>query len=189
MLGKRLYKTSMLNVFRLVIAALVIFFFNNFYLETFTYENLQLNRRFRILDVIDYHYHYPAEFITFFCLIIIPAVYYGFIRGVRFYEKGFIFNRGLPFLNKAISYSDIKTYKLLHPKKAISIHANNGDIFVIADNSVERVIAILDQQNIHGDLAQDNYVRLFGNYKKFLMMVVGFTVFIFIFKKLGLFHP
>ena len=188
MLGKKLYKTSMLNLFRLGILAIVVFFFNDFYLDTFTYENFQADGRFKILDVINYHYRYPNEFITFFCLILIPAVYYGVIRGVRFHEKGFVYNRGLPFFNKAIFYTDIKTYKLLHPKKAISIHSQNGDIFVIADNTVERVIAILDQHNIQGDLAQDDYVRLISNYKKFLMMVIGFTTFVFIIKRLGLFH-
>jgi hypothetical protein len=186
MLGKKLYKTSMLNIFRLGIFALVLFFFNDFYLDTFTYEKFQVLRRFKFLDVFDYHLKYPREFISFFCLILIPAFYYSLIRGVRFYEKGFIYNRGLPFFNKAIIYSDIKTYKLLHPNKAISIHSNNGDVFVIADNTAERVIAILDQHNIQGDLAQDDYVRLISNYKKFLLMVIGFTVFVFVIKRLGL---
>lgn len=188
MLGKKLYKTSMLNIFRLGIFALVLFFFNDFYLDTFTYEKFQVLRRFKFLDVFDYHYKYPREFISFFCLILIPAFYYGLIRGVRFYEKGFIYNRGLPFFNKAIMYSDIKTYKLLHPNKAISIHSKNGDVFVIADNTAERVIAILDQHNIQGDLAQDDYVRLITNYKKFFLMVVGFTLFIFVLKKIGAFQ-
>lgn len=188
MLGKKLYKTSMLNTFRLAILAIVVFFFNGFYLETFTYENFQLERKFKILDVIDYHYRYPNEFITFFLLVIIPAVYYGFIRGVRFHEKGFVYNRGLPFFNKAINYEEIKNYKLLHPKKAISIHSQKGDVFVVADNNVERVIAILDQHNIKGDLAQDDYVKLISNYKKFMLMVIVFTVFVFVFKKLNLFQ-
>jgi len=187
MLGKKLYSTSMLNIFRLGIFAIVLFFFNDFYLDTFTYEKFQAGGRFKILDVLNYHLKYPLEFFTFFSLILIPSFYYGLIRGVRFYEKGFVYNRGLPFMNKAVSYPEIKTYKLLHPQKAISIHSNSGDVFVIADNTVERVIAILDQQNIQGDLAQDDYVRLISNYKKFLYMVIGFSIFIFIIKRLGLF--
>lgn len=186
MLGKKLYKTSMVNIFRLGIFAIVVFFFNDFYLDTFTYENFQAGGRFKILDVFNYHYRYPAEFISFCSLIIIPALYFGFIRGVRFYEKGFIYNRGLPFFNKAVLYSNIKTYKLLHPNKAISIHSSSGDVYVIADNNAERVIAILDQHHIQGDLAQDDYVRLISNYRKFLLMVIGFSLFVFIIKKLGL---
>lgn len=187
MLGKKLYKTSMLHLFRMILFAIVLFFFNDFYLETFTYEKFQAAGRFEILDVINYHYRYPHEFMTFFFLVIGPAFYYCFFRGVGFYEKGFIYNRGLPFFNKAILYTEIKTYKLLHPNKAISIHSANGDVFVIADNNVERVIAILDQHNISGDLAQDDYVRLISNYRKFMILVVGFTLFLFFIKKIGLF--
>jgi hypothetical protein len=187
MLGRKLYKTSMLNIFRLIIWAITIFFFNDFYLETFTYEKFQNVGRFKILDVVEFHYTYPHEFITFFCLIIIPAVYYGLIRGVKFCEKGFIYNRGLPFLNKSVLYEDVKTYKLLHPKKAISIHTHKGDVFVIADNHAERVIAILDQHNIKGDLAQDDYVRLMANYGKFATIVIVFTIVLFVTKKIGLF--
>lgn len=186
MLGKKLYKTSMLNIFRLGILAIVIFFFNDFYLDTFTYEKFQVLRRFQFLDVLHYHLKYPREFISFFCLILIPAIYYGLIRGIRFYEKGFVYNRGIPFMNRAVMYGDVKTYKLLHPNKAVSIHTHKGDVFVIADNTAERVVAILDQHNIQGDLAQDDYVRLISNYKKFLMMVIGFTVFVFLIKRLGL---
>jgi hypothetical protein len=105
-MGKKLYKTSMLNLFRLIVLVVVIFFLNNFYLDTFTHENFQLEARFRILDVVNYHFRYPAEFITFFSIILIPAIYYAFIRGVSFYEKGFVFNRGLPFLNKKIFYNE-----------------------------------------------------------------------------------
>lgn len=187
MLGKKLYKTGMLNIFRLIILAIVIFFLNDFILDTYTYENFQLLRRFRILDVIEYHYKYPSEFITFFFLIIIPAIYYALIRGVRFHEKGFVFNRGLPFMNKVIPYSEVKTYKLLHPNLILTIHTMSGEVFLIADNTVERVIAILDQHHIQGDLARDDYANLITNFRKFIIVVLTFTFVVFIAKKLGLF--
>lgn len=189
MTGKKLYKTSMLNVFRLVVLLVFIFFLNDFYLDTFTHVNFQLERRFKILDVLNYHYRYPAEFITFFCLYFIPAVYYAFIRGVKFCEKGFVFNRGLPFLNRAVLYEEVKSYKLLHPEYAISVFTKSGDAFVIADNDMKRVIAILDQQNIHGDLARDDYTKLIANYRKFIYLVISFTAFLFLLKKCGLFLP
>jgi hypothetical protein len=186
MLGKKLYKTSMLNIFRLIILAIVIFFLNDFILDTYTYEKFQALRRFKILDVIEFHYRYPVEFITFFFLLIVPAFYYAFIRGVRFHEKGFVFNRGLPFMNKAVPYSEVKTYKLLHPKHVVTIHTIKGDVFLIADNTAERVIAILDQHNIKGDLAQDDYVRLITNFRKFIIVVLTFTLVVFLIKKSGL---
>lgn len=187
MLGKKLYKTSMLNIFRLAILAIVIFFLNDFILDTYTYEKFRADGRFQILDVIQYHYKYPAEFITFFFLIIVPAFYYSFIRGVRFFERGFVFNRGLPFMNTPVMYSDINTYKLLHPKHIVSIHTKNGQIYVIADNTVERVIAILDQHNIQGDLARDDYTNLIANFRKFVIVVLTFTLVVFLMKKFGLF--
>ncbi len=186
MLGKKLYKTSMLTGFRLFIFAVTAFFFHDFYLQTFTYEKFQAAGHFQFIDVFKYHYRYPYEFVTFFGLFIIPAIYYAFIRGVKFCEKGFLFNRGVPFLNRPILYSDVKSYKLLHPNKAITVQTQQGDVFVVADNNIERVIAILDQHNIPGDLKQDEYVKLIMNYRKFVIFVVGFTTLLFLLKRLGL---
>jgi hypothetical protein len=58
----------------------------------------------------------------------------------------------------------------------------------VADNNIERVIAILDQHNISGDLAQDEFVKLFANFKKFIFIVFAFTIVLFLVKKLGLFQ-
>jgi hypothetical protein len=188
MLGKKLYKTSMLNIFRLIILAIVIFFLNDFILDTYTYEKFQADGRFKIVDVIQYHYKYPSEFITFFLLIIVPAFYYSLIRGVCFHERGFVFNRGLPFMNTIVPYSDIKIYKLLHPKHIVTIHTNKGGVFLIADNSVERIVAILDQHHIQGDLARDDYANLITNFRKFIIIVLSFTLIVFVLKKIGLFQ-
>lgn len=186
MLGKKLYKATMLNVFRLMILAIVIFFLNDFVLNTYTYEKFQADGRFKILDVIQYHYKYPREFISFFLLVIVPAVYYSFIRGVRFYEKGFIFNHGLPFMNKTVLYTDVKKYKLLHPKHILTIHTEK-DVYLVPDNSLERVIAILDQHNIQGDFATDDFANLITNFRKFLIVVLSFTGVVFLLIKLGVF--
>jgi hypothetical protein len=187
MLGKKLYKTSMINVLKLIILVIVLIFLNDFILDTYTYEKFQADGRFKIIDVIQYHYKYPHEFIIFFFLFLAPAFYYSLIRGTRFFERGFIFNKGFPFLGKEVLYTDIKTYKLLHPNLLLSIHTKNGEIYLIADNSVERVIAILDQHNIQGDLARDDYANLITNFKKFILVVLSFTVLIFTLKKLGVF--
>jgi hypothetical protein len=195
MLGKRLYKTSMLNLFRLMVLAVVIFFFSDFYLETITAPKFQAmllelpNNTFmaRLLTFFKYLLMYPQDFFAFLGTIIVPAFYYAFIRGVRFHEKAFAFNRGIPFLNHIIKYEDVKRYKLFHPKYAISMHLHNGDSFVIADNSVERVIAILDQQNIPGDLG-DDYAKLFTNFKRVVIFVLCFTLLLFLIRKLGNFN-
>ncbi len=186
--AKKMYKTSMLLSFKLLILSIALFFFYDFYLETYSYEKFFKEAAYGPIAVLKFHYRYPAEFISFFFLVIVPAVYYSMIRGVKFCEKGFFYNRGLPFFNKFISYEDVKGYKLLHPNVALTITTQKGDIYVVADNNIERVIAILDQHNIQGDLAQDEYVKLFTNFKKFIYIVFAFTIALFLVKKLGLFQ-
>ncbi len=185
---KKMYKTSMLNSFRLLILAITIFFFYDFYLGTYSIEKFFTEREYGPLAVLKFHYRYPAEFISFFFLVIVPAFYYSLIRGVKFCEKGFYYNRGLPFMNKFVPYSEVKSFKLLHPKVAITITSQKGDLFVVADNDIERVIAILDQHNIAGNLAPDEYVKLFTNFKKFIYFVFAFTIVLFLIKKLGVFQ-
>jgi len=187
MLGKKLYKTSMLNLFKLVVLLVFMFFLNDFYLDTFTHEKFQLEAKFKIIDVLNYHFRYPKEFLYFFFLILVPCTYYSLIRGIKFYEKGFVFNRGLPFLSTTILYSQIDSYKILHPKYALSLTTKSGEIFIVADNSMERVLAIIDQQNIKGNLAGDEYVKMITNYRKFIFVVMTFTILLFILKKVGLF--
>jgi len=186
-MGKKLYRTSMLFVFKLIVLMVVIFFFNNFYLETFTNPKFNVEGGRSVLDVINFHYRYPESFIRFFCIIIIPGLYYAFFRGISFHEKGFVYNRGLPFMNRSVNYESIKNYKLLHPNLALSIHCKNGDVFLVADNSIERVIAILDQQSIPGDLAPDEFVKMITSYRKFLLVVLGASFVLLILKKLELF--
>lgn len=188
MLGKKLYKTGMINIFRLIILSVVIFFTNDFILDTYTYEKFQLLRTFKLLDILEYHYKYPSEFAAFFFVILGPSFYYSFIRGVRFHEKGFVYNRGIPFMNRIVLYSEIETYKMLHPTLVLAIHTKKGEVYVIADNSVERIVAILDQHNIQGNLAQDEYAKLITNFRKFMMVVLAFTLIVFVAKKLGLFQ-
>lgn len=186
--AKKMYKTSMLNTFRLLILAITVFFFYDFYLETYSYEKFFSEGKYGPLAVLKFHYRYPAEFISFLFLVIAPAVYYSFIRGVKFCEKGFFYNRGIPFANKFVPYTEVKSFKLLHPKAAITITTQKNDLFVVADNNIERVIAILDQQNVRGDLAQDEFVKLFTNFKKFIYIVFIFTILLFVVKKLGIFQ-
>ena len=193
MLGKRLYRTSMLSLFRLMILAVVIFFVNDFYLETITNSSfLEMvtpgaTRLQRIMTFFGYHLKYPIDLINLLLVVFTPAVYFAFIRGVRFHEKGFIFNRGVPFLDSTVLYGDVKSYKLLHPKQAIWVTTKAGESFIIADNDIERVIAILDQHNIHGDLAVDQYVKLVSNYKRFVVFLITAFFIIFAIRKLGAF--
>lgn len=193
MLGKRLYKTSMLNIFRLMVFGVVLFFVNDFYLETITnstYQQMALPGApflARFANFWNYVYKYPTDFVNLVVIVVIPAIYFAFIRGVRFHEKAFVFNKGVPFVDTRVEYQDVKSYKLLHPKQAIWLTTKGGDSFIIADNNVERVIAILDQHNVTGDLAVDQYVKIVSNYKRFIMFLVVAFFIIFAIRKLGAF--
>ena len=115
-LGKKLYKTSMLNGVRLFLLVLVFFFFRDFYLETYSEPKFIEMNNFSILGVAKFYYMYPHELIILCFMVFFPAIYYGFVRGTVFYSEGLTYNRGIPFLNTYIPYKRIKSYKLFSIK-------------------------------------------------------------------------
>jgi len=183
--GKKIYRTALLAPFRLVMFALAFFFYRDFYLSTFQEPKFIEAGRFGFWDVIQFHVKYPFELSVLSALTLTPIIYYGFIRGARFYEKGYLFNQGIPFFNVWVPYEEIKQYKLLLPKSILAIFTKSGDIHVVADGSIERVIGVLDQHNVPGDLAQDAYVRLIQNVRKFFMVVITFTMALYAVSKFG----
>lgn len=186
--GKKIYRTSMLWPFKWLLFAIVMFFYHDLYLGTFLQPKFIQEARFAIVDVAKFHLRYPIEFLTLSFLLLPTFFYYSFLRGVSFYEKGFSYNRGLPFLNSWVPYADCVSYKLVSPNNMIAVTTKNGDLYLVADNSVERVIAILDQHEVKGDLARDAYVKLVKNVKIFFYMVCLFTVSMYFAVKLGLFR-
>ncbi len=184
--GKRIYRTAMLAPFRFVLVFLMVFFYHDFYLSTFQEPKFMREGAFGFLDVWAFHYRYPTEFISLSLLVLTPVIYYGIIRGVRFHERGYKFNQGLPFFNQWVAYENVQQYKLLLPDSILAITTKAGEIHVVADGDIARVIAVLDQHGIHGDLAQDAYVRLIMNVRKFFFVVAGFTAILYMVKKLGL---
>lgn len=183
--GKKIYRTSMLGSFRFIMLILAFSFYRDAYLETFREPKFIERGSFGFWDVVAYHWHYPAEMITLSALVMLPIIYYGIIRGVRFFEQGYYFNKGLPFLNQWVPYSEVKQYKLLLPKSILAMFTRSGEIHLVADANIERVIALLDQHNVPGDLAQDAYVRLFENIRKFFVVVLAFALVMFVVKWLG----
>lgn len=183
MLGKKLYKTRTLDVIKFLVSVLMIFLINDFVLQTYTYDKIRILQNPDLWDVIKYHYRYPWELIIFFFLFLGPAFYYSFIRGTRFYEKGFIYNKGLPFLNTKVKYDNVNYYQLLHPKCLMLLKTQKG-FFLIADNSLERVIAILDQHDISGNLASEEYKKLILGLRRVIFIAITFTFVAFVTKKI-----
>jgi hypothetical protein len=185
--GKKLYKTSMLNSFRLFLFAVVLFFFHDFYLETYSEQKFIERADFTLMGVMKFYYAYPHEVIVLCLIVFLPAIYYGFFRGVSFFEKGILYNKGIPFLNVFIPYEKIKSYKLLYPDMIVSLKLETGEMYLIADNNLKRVIALIDQHEIPGNFAQDEYLTLIKNFKKYILVITVFTYALIIVRKFGIF--
>ncbi len=186
--GKKIYRTSTIAPLRLVLLFLVLFFFHDLYLGTFQEEKFLSEGAFKLMDVVRFHLKYPTEFFFLTGLVIPPFLYYGFIRGVRLYEKGYVFNKGMPFLNSWHPYEDVKNYKLLAPKSTLALFLKSREIHLVVDGNIERVIAILDQHGVAGDLKQDSYVKLVQNLRMFFLVVLAFTIVLYTALKLGWFR-
>lgn len=127
----------------------------NLFFQTFGDEAFQKMGDLSLMGVIKFHIFYPYELIMYLCTIFIPAIYYSFIRGVRFHEHGIIVNRGLPYFNFTILYKDISKYEILQSNHFLSITSMvTEDDYMFTVNDLDRVLAILDQHNINGDLGK-----------------------------------
>ena len=182
--GKKLYKTSMLPLFRWFLTLLLVLFFHDFYLETFTDPHFIIQGKLGFLDVWIYHYHYPFELITFASFILPPYLYYSFLRGISFYENGILYNKGLPFYNQFIPYSEIQSFKILHPQHILILYTQN-EMWVVLNSNLDRILAIVDQQNIKGDFSHHELQNLIKHLKKFLRIIFVFVVVIYLVKKFG----
>ena len=152
-LGKKLYRSTALPSLKLMAVVIPLVLFFNLYFQTNSDEFFLKNYGGGFQDIIDFHLKYPEEFITYFLAALLPSIYYGFIRGVRFYEKGIIINKGLPFFNLYIPYEVIKKYEVINQKHFMSItRKDTEDDYMFTVNNMDRVLAILDQNHIEGNL-------------------------------------
>jgi hypothetical protein len=69
----------------------------------------------------------------------------------------------------------------------LAITLEDGEIYLIGDNDLSRVISSFDQQGIKGDLAQGEFVKLLQNVKKYFFFVLFFTINLYLAKKFGWF--
>ncbi|MBT4722173.1 hypothetical protein HOB30_00255 [Candidatus Falkowbacteria bacterium] len=105
--------------------------------------------------ILSFHFKYPEGLILYALTIFLPALYFGFIRGVRFHENGVIINRGLPFFNMMIPYDVIERFEIIDQKYYMAIfRKDTEDEYMFTINDIDRVLAIFDQHHIKGDLGQ-----------------------------------
>ena len=175
-LGKKIYHSRALGSVKWIVTSVSLILLSNLFFQTLNDAQFldQGDKSFRA--IWSYHLFYPQELIIFILSVFIPAIYYGYIRGVRFYEKGLIFNRGLPFFNMTVHYNNIKSYEVLNEKHLISITlADSKDDLMFSVGNLDRVVALFDQSGIQGDLgssASSDYKAK----KKLVLVVMIFGV-------------
>ena len=179
-LGKRYYKTKTLTSIRLLILAIVALLLFNLYRVTFSDPDFIEREYSTLKEVIEFHLMYPENLILFGILILFPAYYYAFHRGTVLKEKGLLHNLGLPFLNKRFLYSDLSSFKVIHPEIMVGIYDKNGNEYFIVCNDINRVIGILDQHGVQGNLDQTEYRKTQHTQKlvAYYALAIGLVVYL-----------
>lgn len=177
-LGKKLYHSTAMPSIKVMAIIISIVLFLNLYFQTFNDKIFIESGSFHFMDVINFHLFYPEGFLLYVLTILIPAIYYGFIRGVRFFEKGMVINKGLPFFNMVIPYESIYRFEIINQKHFMSVTSKDTeDDYMFTVNKMDRVLAILDQNHIQGDLGEAAKQDLSAHRKLILFfLIMGIVV-------------
>lgn len=175
----------MVHFFKVIPLLLGIFFLFDLYTQTFKDPRFLALDSVHFMDVLRFHLKYPFELILHIVFILGPLYYYAFIRGLVFYENGFTSNKGFPFLNKFTPYEEIENYHFLHPDYVLIINTKSSEHVLVSDNKLERIVGILDQHNIQGNLASSGVKRLVNNIRNFLFIVSAFTLILYLVMRFG----
>ena len=185
-LGKRLYKSTALKEFKLVYMGIAALLLVNLVLQTYSNTLFVENFAKSFSGVVDFHLKYPEDFLIYCFTILFPAIYYSIIRGIVFYEKGMTINRGFPFFNRSFLYSNISNYKSIHPKYLMGVKRSDIDEeFVFTIRNIDRVVAILDQQNISGSLGKEKLEKTMTVNKKLVIFFALFGTLLFVIQHFG----
>lgn len=162
--------------------------FVNLYLQTFIDPDFLKSYEQSFMGVVRFHLFYPEQLISLVLSTLIPTIYYAFVRGISFYETGIVANKGLPFMNHLVLYSDIESYKIMHHKYLMSIKRKSlGDELLFTIQDIDRAVAILDQHNIQGDLSKAEFHGSMTTSKKLLIFYVCFFIVVTILQFSGFF--
>lgn len=179
-LGKKLYKSTALKEFKLLYLNIALLLLINLILRTLSDPFFEGQFAKSFMGVVNFHIQYPEDFLIWCFTILFPAIYYAFIRGIVFCENGMIINRGLPFFNRSVPYKNISKYKIIHPKYLMGVKRSDiEEEFVFTIRDIDRVIAILDQHNIPGDLGKETLEKTMTVNKKLVIIFVVFGIVMF----------
>lgn len=168
-LGKKLYKSSTLRSIKIFLVCVAAILFAGLINNTFTDPEFVSKK----ISVLKFHFMYPEQVISFIFMALIPSIYYGFIRGITFYEKAIVINRGVPFWNHVIYYKEIEFYRIMKSKYLMSITKRNKQELVFTISDADRAVAIMDQNGIPARFVKDNIINEVSSHKRLL---VGITI-------------
>lgn len=177
-LGKKVYKTKSTRTIKLLAVVSIVFLLTNLYLQTFYDPTFIKNYGEGFNDILKFHLKYPYDFLSYIFFILLPSIYYGFIRGNTFYENGVVLNRGLPWYNKTISYRKIENFEVIHATLMVAIKIKDCDkkyIFGVSD--VDRVLSIFDKNSVAGNLEDQDTIKLsINSVIMIFFLLMGFSV-------------
>lgn len=185
-IGKKIYKSSSLASIKIIVLSVFFILLFNAYFQTYSDPMFKSMGDLSMSGVIAFHLKYPHELIIFFCTVLIPCFYYTFIRSTLFHEKGMVINRGLPFFNMVLNYSQIEYYEIIHSKSLLSVRVRETeDDYMFSVKDMDRVLAIFDQNDIKGDLGSKAKGDK-ASHLKLVMIIIAIGILISIIQYLGL---
>lgn len=174
--GKKLYKSSAIKSIKIILVSIIVVLGVNIILKA------RLSEQFSKFDnsISQYFWFYPEDILLYVFMIFIPGLYYAFIRGVIFYENGLTVNKGFPFFNFYIPYDRIKSYEILEQRHLVSINLKESDEdLMLSIKDIDRAVAILDQNQIKGDLGSKTVID-YSNRRKLLLFFIVSGLFVFV---------
>ena len=177
-LGKKVYRSTAIATIKMMAIAIIVGLFFNLYWQTFYDPEIASLSNPTFNDLIQFHLRHPYDLLSYIFFILIPCIYFGFMRGVNFYENGIYINRGLPFYNTIVFYENIERYEIVQQNLFMSVkRKKEGDEIFFSINNVDRAIAIFDQHEVPGDLVSKSRIPINMNSKVLVfILTVGVAV-------------
>lgn len=184
-LGIKLYKSGPLFSVKVTLVLVAIFLLSHLINNTYSDPDFIRKSLSKDISVFKFHLQYPEQIISYLMIVIAPIVYYGFIRGIYFFEKGIIINRGIPFWNNIIFYHNIDSYRIMKSKYLMSVTMKEGSEFVFTITDADRAVAIMDQNGIQANFTSDSFINEISAHKRLTISVLMLGVLVFLIQHFG----
>ncbi len=176
--GSKIYKSKSTRIIKVLAVISTIFLLLNLYYQTLSDPVFSNQFSGSFMDVLRFHLKYPYDLLSYTFFILIPSIYYSFIRGNTFYQNVVVINLGLPFYNREVKYSDIENYEIIHARLMVAIKLKeNSKKYIFGVSDVDRVLSIFDKNSVRGDLEDQHTIKLTINSMVIIfIMITAFSV-------------